>query len=114
MGSRIMSVADSFTALIEAHPHRQGLTLEKTMTVLDKVAEASTLDPSVVSFLRKRQDEINTIGMATPKAPHDEYEGYSRVRAYPARNLVRSSQSGNLHTAGCIDSQYSAICQKNV
>jgi HD-GYP domain-containing protein (c-di-GMP phosphodiesterase class II) len=81
LGSRIMSVADVFTALTEDRPYRRGLNPEEAMAIVNEMAEASTLDSSVVSVLRDHQDEINAIRGVAQGVAQSEYEQYSRARS---------------------------------
>ncbi len=75
-----MSVADVFTAITEDRPYRKGMTQEEAIKVLDEMAEASTLDSSVVSVLKKHYDEINAIRLETQASASKEYEEFSRAR----------------------------------
>ncbi|RPJ00866.1 MAG: HD domain-containing protein, partial [Deltaproteobacteria bacterium] len=80
-GSRIMSVADVFTALTEDRPYRRGMTPENTIRTLKEMAEVSRLDSGIVSVLIEHFEEINAIRITAQSAAHQEYEKYSRARA---------------------------------
>lgn len=51
IGSRIMAVADIFTALSEDRPYRSGMTEEQTRSVLTELCETGALDPIVANLL---------------------------------------------------------------
>ncbi|MDR3640647.1 MAG: HD domain-containing protein [Humidesulfovibrio sp.] len=59
LGSRIMTVADVFTALREDRPYRAGLTTNKVMRILGDLARNAALDPELVSLATRHQDELD-------------------------------------------------------
>ncbi len=59
LGSRIMAVADIFTALTEERPYREGMSTEKAMEILIKMAEISAVDILIVSLLNRHYNEID-------------------------------------------------------
>jgi putative nucleotidyltransferase with HDIG domain len=61
LGSRIMAVADVFTALSENRPYRKGLPLEDAMSTLDQMAKHGALDKNVVAVLQTNREFINNI-----------------------------------------------------
>lgn len=66
LGSRIMKVADVFVALMEDRPYRNGMGLDKTLSVLNKMVAKREVDPGVVSVLCDNAEEISGIW-------HEEY-----------------------------------------
>ncbi|MGE4293341.1 MAG: HD-GYP domain-containing protein [Desulfovibrio sp.] len=60
MGSRIMSVADVFTAVAEDRPYRAGMNRQDALGVLEEQA-VSGLDSEVVSLLWTNYEEINAV-----------------------------------------------------
>ena len=48
MGSRVMAVADIFSAITENRPYRKGMSKEKTIKVLNSLVENQAIDPQVV------------------------------------------------------------------
>jgi len=58
LGSRIMAVADIFTALMEERPYKKGGSLVKTLEVLDSLARANRLDGRVVKVLKRNVERI--------------------------------------------------------
>ncbi|HWR04264.1 MAG TPA: HD domain-containing phosphohydrolase [Humidesulfovibrio sp.] len=59
LGSRIMSLADVFTALREDRPYRVGMANGQTLNLLDKMAVDGALDPELVSLMRRNLDELD-------------------------------------------------------
>ncbi|KKM11006.1 hypothetical protein SY88_10750 [Clostridiales bacterium PH28_bin88] len=63
LGSKIMAVADIFSALTEHRPYRPGLDRTQCLQVLDRMADRGQIDPLVVDLARKYYSEL----MATIK-----------------------------------------------
>lgn len=78
LGSRIMAVADVFTAITEDRPYRKGMTSDEALQVLQKMAESSALDPSVVSVLGLHYDEVNSIRIAAQQTSSEEYQEFGQ------------------------------------
>ncbi len=78
LGSRIMAVADVFTAITEDRPYRKGMTSDEALQVLQKMAESSALDTSVVSVLGLHYDEVNSIRIAAQQASSKEYQEFGQ------------------------------------
>ena len=58
IGSRIISVADIFTALIEKRPYRDGLPPREVMEILKKASIEHRIDQKIVALLEEHLDEI--------------------------------------------------------
>lgn len=58
-GSRIMAVADVFTALTEDRPYRNGMTANEAVGVIERMVREGALDPLVGSLLKDRLFEID-------------------------------------------------------
>ncbi len=76
LGSRIMAVADVFTAITEDRPYRAGMSKGKALRVLQGMAAGRGLDRSVVGMLEGRYDDINAARIAAQKAAGDEYRRF--------------------------------------
>lgn len=76
LGSRIMAVADVFTAITEDRPYRKGMPEEKALQVLQRMAEDSALDSNIVSLLRLHFDDINTCRMEAQAGSAEEYKKF--------------------------------------
>lgn len=60
-GSRIMAVADVFTALTEDRPYRDGMDRSRTVEVLASQAGTGVLDRDAVDLLLTHYDELNEV-----------------------------------------------------
>ncbi len=76
LGSRIMAVADVFTAISEDRPYRKGMTGKTVLQVLQQMADSSALDSSIVSLLRLHYDEINSHRKLVQTASVEEYRKF--------------------------------------
>ncbi len=59
LGSRIMAVADVFTAITENRPYRQGMDFDISKKVLSNMVQTNALDGEVVKILIDNFEEIN-------------------------------------------------------
>jgi HD-GYP domain-containing protein (c-di-GMP phosphodiesterase class II) len=76
LGSRIMCVADVFTAVTEDRPYRKGMSNSETIKVLKSMAQSETLDANIVSVLESHFEEINGV---RAKAQFDSREIYRKL-----------------------------------
>lgn len=76
LGSRVMAVADVFTALTEDRPYRAGLTREEVMSILRKMVGEQALDRQVVATLEAHYDEIYMVRIEAQKAADAEYRAF--------------------------------------
>ena len=74
MGSRIMAVADIFTAITEDRPYREGMSGERALSILKRMADELRLDPDVISLLSLNFDEINSRRIAAQEPASRRYE----------------------------------------
>ncbi len=77
LGSRIMSVADVFTAITEDRPYRKGMTKGEALQVLQQMGESSKLDLDIVYILKRRFDEITPLQTSAQALASREYEEFS-------------------------------------
>jgi HD-GYP domain-containing protein (c-di-GMP phosphodiesterase class II) len=61
LGSRIMAVADTFTAITEDRPYRKGMKDEESLNVMTYMTANGALDGEIVNVLRQNYDEIKGI-----------------------------------------------------
>lgn len=61
LGSRIMAVADIFTAITENRPYRQGMDDDSAIKILNNMVDNQSIDGNVVSVLIDNFQEINEI-----------------------------------------------------
>jgi len=80
LGSRIMSLADVFTALREDRPYRTGLGNAETLGILDEMTASAALDPELVSLMRRNLGEIDIRRCAAQdRAAEEFHQFYSGV-----------------------------------
>jgi HD-GYP domain-containing protein (c-di-GMP phosphodiesterase class II) len=61
VGSRVLSVADIFTALTEDRPYRAGMDKDKTLLILDSMAKENAIDGNIVAKVMENYDLIDNI-----------------------------------------------------
>lgn len=61
LGSRVMAVADVFTAITENRPYRKGMDADQAKTVLRGMATAAQLDSRVTDLLLHNYDALNRL-----------------------------------------------------
>ena len=59
LGSRLLAVADVFTALAEDRPYRAGLPKKETLAILDRMGEDYELDARIIKVLEEHYDAID-------------------------------------------------------
>lgn len=67
LGSRIVAVADIFTAITENRPYRVGMNRAQCLAVLDKLVTEGAIDGDVVAVLRGDFEEIQHIRDLSPQ-----------------------------------------------
>jgi len=76
LSSRIMAVADVFTAITESRPYRQGMDDGRAVTVLSEMAENGSLDSRITKLAIEHFGQLrNTCHISQQKAAR-EYEQY--------------------------------------
>jgi len=71
LGSRIMAVADSFTALTEDRPYRKGMEISRAIATLKKDVNSGGLDGDVMDVLLRNLERIDSVR-------RDEQSRYAR------------------------------------
>lgn len=61
LGSRIMTVSDIYSALVEDRPYRPGLPREKILEIIDQQVKEGAIDGEVVSILKENIDKAEEI-----------------------------------------------------
>jgi HD-GYP domain-containing protein (c-di-GMP phosphodiesterase class II) len=61
VGSKMMAVADVFTAITEDRPYRDGMNKEKAISVLQSMVENNKLDVDLVKIVVDNYDEFNSL-----------------------------------------------------
>lgn len=76
LGSRIMAVADIFTAITEDRPYREGMSDQQAASILGRMAKDNCICPYVVSLLMENFREINEIRREAEEKAVGEYNYY--------------------------------------
>ena len=58
MGSRIIAVADTFSALSEDRPYRKAMTNSKIIAELNIMVDSGDIDGKIVKILKEKIEEI--------------------------------------------------------
>ena len=74
LGSRIMAVADIFSATTEDRPYRKGMEKERVVNILRKDADREKLSKEIVELLVMHYDEINECRNRSSKAASEKYQ----------------------------------------
>jgi putative nucleotidyltransferase with HDIG domain len=77
LGSRIMAVADIYTALMEDRPYKKGMDTTKALEVLTELAEANKLDKRIVNLLK---NNLSTVEKARKMAQERAQRIYDSLR----------------------------------
>jgi HD-GYP domain-containing protein (c-di-GMP phosphodiesterase class II) len=77
LGSRIMSVADGFTAITEDRPYWSGINTRDALKILDEMSSDMALDADIVLTLEDNFDEINALRIAAQNTANSEYQEFS-------------------------------------
>lgn len=76
LGSRIMAVADIFTAVTEDRPYRTGMTESKALSTLRALVDDGSICPYVVSILTDHFEEIDRLRREAQEKASQEYRAY--------------------------------------
>ena len=76
LGSRIVTVADIFTALTENRPYRAGIDAAAALDILIDASAHQRVDAWVVSVLREHLDEMNAVRGAAQISSQEEYRQF--------------------------------------
>ena len=73
LGSRIMAVADVFSAVTEDRPYRKGMEREAAVRVLENNADRGALSRNLVALLIRHYDELSALRMEASQAAGQRY-----------------------------------------
>jgi len=76
LGSRVVTVADIFTALTEDRPYRQGLLPEDAIKILADGSAHHRLDSQIVSLLTANLNDINSVRAMAQASARQEYQQF--------------------------------------
>ena len=75
-GSRIVGVADVFTALMEDRPYRKGMTQAESLIILENMATANKLDAAIIALMKTNFDAMNQVRANAQQAATHEYDTF--------------------------------------
>lgn len=76
LGSRIMAVADVFTAITEDRPYRRGMAPAEALAVLRRMARQNELDGALVDLLIRNFEYLNRVRAKAQAAAVREYDSF--------------------------------------
>jgi HD-GYP domain-containing protein (c-di-GMP phosphodiesterase class II) len=86
LGSRIMAVADIFTAISENRPYRIGMKHAEVRSILHNMAHNHAIDQTIVNIFDEHFDAMDQIRIDAQEEAHEKYEAFlDNVKL--ARNL---------------------------
>jgi HD-GYP domain-containing protein (c-di-GMP phosphodiesterase class II) len=89
LGSRIMCVADVFTAVTENRPYRKGTGRNETLPILQNMARSGALDDNVVRVLTENYDEIDRTRSDVQEISASEYSDFMSQKTGAGHSLSR-------------------------
>ncbi len=78
LGSRILAVADVFTAITEDRPYRLGMDNAQAIKILNNLATDHALDGDIVATLTTHFAEINQVRILAQASTLEEYREFNR------------------------------------
>lgn len=75
LGSRVMAVADVFTAISEDRPYRKGMTDKQIVKVIENLVSSGGLDPEIVLVLKENYYEIKASRVQAEEECLSRYKG---------------------------------------
>jgi len=76
LGSRLLAVADVFTALTEDRPYRKGMSNEQTIIVIDKMGQNNKLDAEIIELVKANHEAINQARIEAQEKSRQEYRTF--------------------------------------
>ncbi len=76
LGSRILAVADVFTAITEDRPYRKGMDKQQTQKVIIDMADMNALDVNIVNLLLESFDTINAARVQAQLAALEDFRDF--------------------------------------
>ncbi len=86
-GSRIMAVADVFTAVTEKRPYRDGMSEKRAMETIENLALDAKLDAEIVSMVKENAGEINATRKKAQQKAAGEYGFFHQMVEQQEKNL---------------------------
>jgi HD-GYP domain-containing protein (c-di-GMP phosphodiesterase class II) len=74
LGSRVIAVADVFTAITEDRPYRRGMDKSHSLKILRTMADSHMLDREVLRVMESRFGDLNDLRREAQKEASSSYE----------------------------------------
>jgi HD-GYP domain-containing protein (c-di-GMP phosphodiesterase class II) len=78
LGSRIMAVADVFTAVTENRPYREAMPLSRAMSILENMVKGRALDSELVHLMDNNLSDIDEARREAQLAAAQAFESFRR------------------------------------
>ncbi len=72
-GSRVVAVADIFTAVTEDRPYREGMDRDSALQVLNRLTDGGYLDPEVFDAVVENLEELNAVRLDAQAEAEEDY-----------------------------------------
>ena len=79
LGSRIMAVADIFTAITEDRPYRKGMNKKDSLKVLNNMVKNYKIDSNIVAKVAENFDKINEAREKSESEAKNRYKEYMNI-----------------------------------
>ena len=79
LGSKVLAVADVFTALTEDRPYRKGMSSDQSLIILEKMGMNNKLDNNIVNLVKNNFDQINKVRIAAQNRSREEYTEFLKM-----------------------------------
>jgi len=96
LGSRIMAVADVFTAISEDRPYRRGMTQEQVIAVFNTMVEEQSLCPYVVSLLMDNLEQLQKVRKAAQRKADTDYNDFLEKTQISHRQEKKKPGAGGM------------------
>jgi HD-GYP domain-containing protein (c-di-GMP phosphodiesterase class II) len=86
--SRIVTVADIFTALTEERPYRRGMSGREAVGILGSMADGGAIDPDIVALMRVNRGEAALVRRMAQEGASGRYQAF---REHASGDAARDS-----------------------
>ncbi|MGC8924636.1 MAG: HD domain-containing phosphohydrolase [Calditerrivibrio sp.] len=96
LGSRIMTIADIYTAISEDRPYRKGLDKSKIIETLLSMARSGKIDGEVVNIVIKNIEEIENVRKLSQLVTSQKYHEFKNILFISSNNLKTDANDSYL------------------
>lgn len=91
LGSRIMSVADVFTAITEDRPYRKGMNQDEVLKILEEMATNNIIDQEITAVITSNYSYFNKIREKAQKKPGQVYRQFKLMIEKKRKEQLKST-----------------------